>query len=59
LGFVSPNKYSLKIAINKKWPKDQSNPEEDEYKSSTLIYYMETNIMVPMEKVGLQNPPKM
>jgi hypothetical protein len=59
LGFVSPNKYSLEIVINKKWPKNQSNSEEDEYKSLTLVYYKETNAMVPLVKAGLQTPPIM
>jgi hypothetical protein len=30
LGFVSSNKYSFEITINKMWPKNQSNLEEDE-----------------------------
>ncbi len=38
LGIVSPNKYSLKIAINKKWQENQNDLEEDEYKSPTLVY---------------------
>jgi len=41
LGFVSPNKYSLKIAINKKWLENQSNSEEDVYESLTLVYCKE------------------
>jgi hypothetical protein len=36
---VSPNKYFLKMAINKKWPKNESGLEEDEYESPTLVYY--------------------
>jgi hypothetical protein len=36
LGFVYPNKYSLEIAISKKLPKSQSDPEEDEYTTTYL-----------------------
>jgi len=53
LGFVFPNKYSFKIAINKKWPKNQSDPKEDEYESATLVYCTKTNTMVPLVKVCL------
>ncbi len=56
---MSPNKYSLKIAINKKWPKNQSNSEEDEYKSPTLVYCREINVVVPLVRLGLQTPLKM
>jgi hypothetical protein len=56
---VSPNKYSLKIAIIKKWPENQSDSEEDEYGSLTFVYCKETNIMVPLLRVGLQTPPRM
>jgi hypothetical protein len=47
---VSPNKYSLEIAINKKWLENQSDLEEDEYESLTLVYYREINEMVPLMK---------
>ncbi len=57
LGFVSPNKYSLKI--NKKWPENQSDLEENEYRSVTHVYCRETNAMVPLMKVNLQIPPRM
>jgi len=50
---VSPNKYSLKITINKTWPKNQSNPYENEYKSPTLVYCKEIDAMVPLVRVGL------
>jgi hypothetical protein len=53
------NQYSLKIAINKKWAKNQNDPKEDEYKSPTLIYYREINAMVLLVRIGLQIPPKM
>ncbi len=52
LGFVYLNKYSLEMAINKKWPKNQRGMEEDEYKSPTL-HYRETNVMVPLMKASL------
>jgi hypothetical protein len=50
---MSPNKYSLEIAINKKWLENQSDLEEDKYESSTLVYYKETNVMVPLVRIGL------
>jgi hypothetical protein len=56
---VSPNKYSLEIAINKKWPKNQSDLEEYEYKSPTLVYYKEIDAIVPLVKACLQTPPRM
>jgi hypothetical protein len=58
LGFVFLNKYSLKIAINKKWPKNQSDSEENVYESLT-VYYKETSAMVPLVKENLQTPPRM
>jgi hypothetical protein len=59
LGFVSPNKYSLEIAIKKKWPDNQNDLEEDYYKSPTFVYCRETNTMVPLVRSNLQTPPKM
>jgi len=59
LGFVFPNKYSLEIGINKKWPKNQNDSEEDKYKSSTLIYYREKYAMVLLVRTSFQTPPKM
>jgi hypothetical protein len=56
---VSLNQYFLENAINKKWAKNQNNPKEDEYKSPTLVYYREINVMVPLVRIGLQTPPKM
>jgi hypothetical protein len=53
LGFVFPNKYSLEITINKKWPENQCDLEEDEYKSTTLVYCKETNAMVPLMRACL------
>jgi len=50
---VSPNKYSLEIAINKKWPENQSDLGENECKSLTLVYCKETNAMVPVVKKNL------
>jgi hypothetical protein len=57
LGFVTPNKYSLEITINKKWPDNQNYPEEDKYESPTFVYYKEIDVMVPL--VSLQTPPRM
>jgi hypothetical protein len=37
LGFVCQNKYSFKIAINKKWPKNQSYLEEDQITNICLL----------------------
>jgi hypothetical protein len=51
---VSPNKYSLKIAINKKWLQNQNDLEEDKYESPTFVYFNETNAMVPLVRVGLR-----
>jgi hypothetical protein len=45
--------------INKKLPKNQTNLEEDEYKSLTLIYYGEANTMVPLVIINIGTPPKM
>jgi hypothetical protein len=59
LGFASPNKYSFEIAINKKWPKNQSDPKEDKYKSLTFVYCKETDAIVPLVKACLQTPPRM
>jgi hypothetical protein len=56
---VSPNKYSLEIAIYKKWLENQNNLEEDKYESPTLVYYKETYTMVPLVGIGLQIPPRM
>jgi hypothetical protein len=56
---MSPNKYSLEIAINEKWPENQSDLEEDKYESPTLVYYKETNAMVSLVRIGLQTPPRM
>jgi hypothetical protein len=53
---VFPNKYSF---INKKWSKNQSDPEEDEFESPTLVYCRGTNAMVPLVRVDLQTPPRM
>jgi hypothetical protein len=52
LGFLFQNKYSLEITINKKWPENQCDLEDNEYESLTLIYYKETDVMVPLVKVG-------
>jgi hypothetical protein len=52
LKFLSQNKYSLEITINKKWPKNQRDLEENEYKSLALVYYKEVDAMVPLLKVG-------
>jgi hypothetical protein len=41
------------MVINKKWSKNQNGLEEDEYESPTLVYYMETNVMVPLVRVSL------
>jgi hypothetical protein len=57
LQFVTLNKYSLEIAINKKWPENQSESKEDKYESPTFVYYKETNEVVPL--VNLQTPPRM
>jgi hypothetical protein len=59
LGFLYPNKYSFEIAINKKWPKNQNDLEENKYESSTLVYYKEIDTMVPLVKASLQSPPRM
>jgi hypothetical protein len=48
---VSLNKYFVEIAINKKWPKNQNDPKEDEYESPTLVYYREINAMVLMVRI--------
>jgi hypothetical protein len=56
---VSPNKYSLKIAINKKCPKNLSNLEEDKYKSTTIVYYREIEAMVPLARACFQTPLRM
>jgi hypothetical protein len=56
---VSLNKYFLEITINKKWPKNQSDLEEDEYKSPTLVYCREIDAMVPLVRAGLQTPLRM
>jgi hypothetical protein len=56
---MSLNKNSLEIAINKKWSKNENDPKEDEYESSTFVYCKEINIMVPLVKASLQTPPKM
>jgi hypothetical protein len=50
---VSPNKYSLKITINKTWPENQNSLDENEYKSPTLVYYKEIDAMVPLVKTSL------
>jgi hypothetical protein len=55
---VFPNKYSLKIAINKKWPKNQSDLKEDEYESTTLVYCTKTNTM-PLVRICLYTLPRM
>jgi len=49
----------FEIIINKKWPKNQSNPEEDEYESPTLVYCRETDAMVPLVRAGLWTQLKM
>jgi hypothetical protein len=54
LGFMFPNKYSLEITIKKKWPKNQSDPEEDKYESPTLVYFKEIDAMVPLMTSSLQ-----
>jgi hypothetical protein len=59
LGFVFLNKYSLKITINKKWPKNQNDLEENKYESPTPIYCKEIYVMVPLVKTILQTPPRM
>jgi hypothetical protein len=59
LGFVFPNKYYFKIIINKKWLKNKRDFEEDEYESPTFVYYKETNVMVPLVRVGMYTPPRM
>jgi hypothetical protein len=53
LGFVFPNKYFLEIVINKKWPKNQSDLEENEYESPTLVYCREIDTMVPLMRASL------
>ncbi len=58
LGFVSPNKYSLKITINIKWLENQSNPKQDKYESLTLVYSREIDTMVPLARVSLKTPSK-
>jgi hypothetical protein len=47
------SKYSLEIAINKNWLENQSDLEEDKYESPTLVYYKETDAMVPLVKANL------
>jgi hypothetical protein len=59
LGFVFPNKYSFKIAINKKWQENQSDSKEDKYESPTFVYCRETNAMAPLVKACFQTPPIM
>jgi len=59
LGFVSLNKYSLEIKINKKWLENQNNSKEDEYESPTLVYCREIGVVVPLVKSGLQTPFRM
>jgi hypothetical protein len=57
---VSLNKYCLDIPINKKWLENQNDPKEDKYESPTLVYYRETNTMVPpLVRDGLQTPSRM
>jgi hypothetical protein len=41
------------------WPENQSDPEEDKYKSPTLVYCRETNTMVPLLGASLETPPRM
>jgi hypothetical protein len=53
LGFLFPNKYSLKITINKKWPKNQNDPKEDEYESPIVVYCKEIDAMVPLMRANL------
>jgi hypothetical protein len=53
---VFPNKYSF---INKKWSKNQSDLEEDEFESPTFVYCKGTNAMVPLVRANLQTPPRM
>jgi hypothetical protein len=56
---VSPNKYSLKIAINKKWLENQNNSEQDKYKSPKIAYCRETDAMVPLARTCFQTPLRM
>jgi hypothetical protein len=53
---MSPNKYSFEIAINKKWPKNQSDLKEDNYESPTLIHCREPYPTVPLMRICLQTP---
>jgi hypothetical protein len=56
---VFPNKYSLKIIINIKWLKNQSDLKQNKYESPTLVYCIETYAMVPLVRVHLEIPPRM
>ncbi len=59
LGFVSPNKYSLDITINKKWLENPNDLEEDKYESPPFVYRKETNAIVPLVRSCFQTPPRM
>jgi hypothetical protein len=54
LGFVSHNKYAIEIAIGKKWPKNQTNLEEDTYESPQLVYCKDTNTLVSVVRIGIE-----
>jgi hypothetical protein len=53
LGFVSLSKHSLKIIINEKWLESERDSKKDKYESPTFVYYKETNVMVPLMRLGL------
>ncbi len=53
-----PNKYVLKIGINKKWLENQNKLEEDEYESPTLVYCSEIDTMVSLVRANLHTPPR-
>jgi len=59
LGFVSLNKYSFKITINKKWLENQSNLKENKYESPTFVYCKETYTMVPLLRTSFKTPLRM
>jgi hypothetical protein len=59
LGFVSLNKYSFEITINKKWLENQSDLKENEYESPTFVYCRETNVMAPLLKTSFQTSLRM
>jgi hypothetical protein len=57
LGFVSHNKYALETAIGKKWPKNQTNTEEDTYESPQLVYCKYVNTLVPVVNSSIEITP--